>query len=342
MSQRPALLPEHHPTPDFFVCDIFDAAPKSDMASMEHPIFSLSTRPDHRIREYENNGAKLTVKPAADGLATVHDRDILIYCISQIIRAMNDGQPVSRRVRFNAGDLMRVTNRQLSGRGYTLLKTALERLRGTSISTNIVTGGKEVFRTFGLIESAEIVRETYEGRMQEVEIVLSDWVFNAIEAREVLTIHRDYFRLRRPLERRLYELARKHCGTKREWRIGMELLQKKCGSSSSSFEFRRLMRNIVEEDERANHIPDYALRLSEDGDQMIVLSRRSAPSKKDGVIEVPPLDPETYDMARDAAPGWDVRMIEQEWRDWITERPKNPDAAFIGFCAKWSSLRGQP
>ncbi|TRD15430.1 replication initiator protein A [Palleronia caenipelagi] len=342
MNQRPALLPDRHPTPDFFVCDIFDAAPKSDMASMEHPIFSLSTKPDYRVREYENNGAKLTVKPSSDGLATVHDRDVLIYCISQIIRAMNDGKPVSRRVRFNAGDLMRVTNRQLSGRGYSLLKTALERLRGTAISTNIVTGGKEVFRTFGLIDSAEIVRETYEGRMQEVEVVLSDWVFNAIEAKEVLTIHRDYFRLRRPLERRLYELARKHCGMKKEWRIGMELLQKKCGSSSSSFEFRRLMRNIVQDDERSNHIPDYALRLSDDGNQLIVQSRGSLPGTYSEAVEVGPLDPETYEMARDAAPGWDVRVIEQEWRAWMTERPRNPDAAFIGFCAKWSAKRGTP
>jgi Replication initiator protein A len=53
----------------------------------------------------------------------------------------------------------------------------------------------------------QIVRLTREGRMQEVEIKLSDWVFNAIKAKEVLTLHRDYFRLRKPLERCMYELA---------------------------------------------------------------------------------------------------------------------------------------
>ena len=35
------LLPDRHPTGDFFVCDIFGASPKDDLASMEHPIFSL-------------------------------------------------------------------------------------------------------------------------------------------------------------------------------------------------------------------------------------------------------------------------------------------------------------
>ncbi|MCA9184408.1 MAG: replication initiator protein A [Pirellulaceae bacterium] len=32
----------------------------------------------------------------------------------------------------------------------------------------------------------------------------------------MLTLHRDYFRLRKPLERRVYEIARKHCGPKAE------------------------------------------------------------------------------------------------------------------------------
>ena len=77
------LLPDHHPTADFFVCDIFDAAPKDDMGSMEHPMFSLSTRPDRRILSYEHNGVAIQVTPSMRGLATIHDKDVLIYCISQ-------------------------------------------------------------------------------------------------------------------------------------------------------------------------------------------------------------------------------------------------------------------
>ena len=93
---RSPLLPDRHPTPDIFVCDIFDAAPKGDMASMEHPIFSLSTKPDLRIRRYEHGDRYVEITPSVKGLATVHDRDILIYCISQIIAALNNGKPVSQ------------------------------------------------------------------------------------------------------------------------------------------------------------------------------------------------------------------------------------------------------
>jgi hypothetical protein len=51
---RSPLLPDRHPTPDVFVCDVFGAAAKGDMASMEHPIFSLSTKPDRHVRRYEH------------------------------------------------------------------------------------------------------------------------------------------------------------------------------------------------------------------------------------------------------------------------------------------------
>jgi len=335
------LLPDRHPTPDFFICDIFDATPKGDMASMEHPIFSLSTKPDLRPRHYEHNGISISIKPSSDGLATVHDRDILIFCISHLVRAINAGLEPSPIVRFNASELLKSTNRMTTGRGYELLKSALERLRGTTISTNIITGGKEVFDTFGLIERARVVRETRDGRMQEIEVKLSDWVFNAIRAQEVLTLHRDYFRLRKPLERRIYELARKHCGHQRDWRISLGLLKKKCGSGSTSFEFKRLIGVIIAEDIEHDHMPDYALRFSEDETQVVFTNRGTVGQVLEKVV-IEPLDPDIYDTARVLAPGWDVRMIEAEWRSWATEKPKNAESAFLGFCRKWYEKRGAP
>lgn len=307
---------------------------------MEHPIFSLSTKPDHRIRRYEHNGAYVEIQPSGLGLATIHDRDVLIYCISQLMAAVNAGREVSQVVRFKAYELLAATNRQSGGSGYDGLKAALERLRGTQISTNIVAGGLEVFENFGLIEYSKIVRETRDGRMQEVEVKLSDWVFNAIREKEVLTLHRDYFRLRKPIERRLYELARKHCGKQDEWKITLELLQKKCGSNSTAREFRRLVEAIALKDAEHNHLPDYAVRF-EDKDT-VVFRNRTAGAKKEPQLFGPRLDPETYHDARTVAPGWDVHELEREWRDWMTEPPRHPDAAFIGFCKKWFEKRGRP
>jgi plasmid replication initiation protein len=339
---RNPLLPDRSEQGDFFVCDIFDAAPKGDMASMAHPIFSLSTKPDHRIRRYESGTSYVEVKPSAEGLATIHDRDVLIYCISQIMAALNRNEVISQTVRLKAYDLLKATNRVTDGRGYEGLKAALARLQGTQIETNIVTGGTEQLDIFSIIDRARIVRQTRDGRMQEVEIRLSDWVYNAILSREVLTLHRDYFRLRKPLERRMYELARKHCGRKDEWRISLATLQKKCGSNSTVREFKRLVQNVVREDELHSHMPDYAVRL-EGNDTVVFCSRGSIPAQQTATsVLVPPLDPETYHDARTLAPGWDVHFLERQWREWMTEPPRNANAAFLGFCRKWYEKRGAP
>lgn len=330
---RSPLLPDRHPQKDLFVCDIVDAVPKGDMSSMEHPVFSLSTKPDMRPRRYERGGNWIEISPSRYGLATVHDRDVLIYCISQCMAALNEGRKVHRAMRFKAYDLLVATNRQTSGRGYELLKDALRRLQGTQIETNLRQGDKEYFKVFGLIDSAEIVKETRDGRMLDIEITLSDWVFDAIENNHVLTLNRQYFFLRKPLERRLYELARKHCGAQSRWVIGLDTLREKCGSGSTDKEFRRLIGKIIEDDEAHSHMPDYA--FSFEGDNVVVTPKKEmvvAPLSS-SLLRV---DEEvTFATARRLAPGWDVRALLDEWREWVQKKGiavQNPDANFLSFC----------
>lgn len=340
---RSPLLPDRHPQQDLFICDIFDAVPKGDIASMEHPVFSLSTKPDVKPRRYERNGKMLEVIPSVKGLATVYDRDVLIYCISQIMAALNAKRKVAKTLRFKAHDLLASTNRQTNGQAYEGLKAAFERLRGTTISTNIMTGGSEQLDVFGLIERATIVRETRDGRMLDVEITLSDWVFNAIRSNEVLALNKRYFQLRKPLERRLYELARKHCGRQKEWRIGLGVLREKTGSSSTPKEFKRLISKIIEDDLQHNHMPDYFIRLEKE-----VVVAKPKPEFSEAFRDAENITPylgclksETYEKAREVAPTWDIYFLEQEWREWIVEPPKYPDAAFIGFCRKYYEKHGR-
>src|SRR5260370_34575758 len=86
---RSNLLPDRHPVRDFFIADILDWALKDDRHSMEHPMFSLSKKPDKRIRRYEHNGISVTVTPSVLGLATIWDKDILLYCISVLMEGLN-------------------------------------------------------------------------------------------------------------------------------------------------------------------------------------------------------------------------------------------------------------
>jgi plasmid replication initiation protein len=317
---------------DFFVCDILDALPKDDLASMEHPLFSLATRPDRRILEYAHNGVTVTVVPSVRGLATLFDKDILIYCISQLMAALNAGRPVARTLKLTAHDLMLATRRETSGDGYARLREAFERLAGTRITTNIVTGDVEVTSGFGLIEGWEIVRRTRAGRMVQVSVTLSDWLFRAVMAKSVLTLSRDYFTLRKPLERRVYELSRKHCGRQPEWRVGMGVLAKKAGSASPLRVFRKMMRDMI----AADHLPDY--RLAEEPGDILCITRRDPVIEAGADRDAPFLKPATLDTARDRRPGADVYALVADWQAmWRTSgRPalRSPDAAFLGWLAK--------
>jgi hypothetical protein len=52
----------------------------------------------------------------------------------------------------------------------------------------------------------------------------------------------------------------------------------------------------------------------------------------------------TLERARELAPTWDVRVLVGEWRTYAArqkEPPKNPDAAFLGFCKSWYKKRGR-
>lgn len=95
---------------DFFIADIADPSPKCDMASMEHPVFALRAG-DRRIRRYQHRGNVMEIQPGAKGMATIHDKDVLIYCAGQLVEAMNCGRDINRKIRFTAHDFLLKTNR---------------------------------------------------------------------------------------------------------------------------------------------------------------------------------------------------------------------------------------
>nr|WP_255457180.1 replication initiator protein A [Polaromonas sp. E19S] len=259
------LIRQRHPNRDFFLADMFDYAMKDDGASMEAPIFTLSTKPDLSIWDWKSKDGNKSIKvtPSVLGRATQHDKDVLIYVVSQLTEALNRGRDdaKNRTVRFTVHDFLVTTNRQTSGEGYKLLQEAFERLRGTSINTDIKTGGQRIKEGFGIIDRWKIIdKSPADERMVAVEVTLSEWLYNAVSAFEVLTIHPDYFRLRKPLARRLYEIARKHCGHQTEWTIGLALLQEKTGSKSTLKEFRRAIRAIESDDS----LPEYRMMLTQD------------------------------------------------------------------------------
>lgn len=338
-----ALLPQRYPQKDFFVLDIADVVPKDDTVSMEHPIFSLATKPDHRHLHYHSGENVLEIVPSGMGLPTIFDKDILIFCISQLMHRKNRGEKIGKRVKFSARELLIATNRPTNNLGYNRLKQAFQRLSGTTFTTNIVNGEYEETRIFSLLESGSgfvVKRKTR--RLDYCEVILSDWVMAAIESNEVVTISNDYFRLRRPLERRLYEIARKHCGNQDQWKIGLKKLQNKTGSNAPLKRFRLNLRQIIEED----HTPFYKFQLSKD-DMVTVKPRKAQKQLPLFGAANDPLKPKTEEKGRKICQekGLDYYAAVENWRYYANQQSekgkltRTADGSFIGWLKMQDSQR---
>jgi plasmid replication initiation protein len=338
------LLPERHPNQDFFIADIFDALPvKNDRHTMEHPFFTLSTQKDTRTVRYEHNGVKVVLSPSAEyGLPTMMDKDVLLYVGSLLMAEINQKHVPPKTVRFSAHDLMVTTNRMTNGQAYLQLRNALERLKGCTITTDISTNGIKHASGFNIIDKWEIIENSHDKkRMTRLEVTVSDWFYNALLGKEVLTINRNYFRLRKTLERRLYELARKHCGKQPKWEIGLEKLKEKCGSRSPLKYFRFQIRGIIETDQTKNHFPDYRMTLN--ANDKVTFTHRKASLEAPLFLElesIPHLKHQTIERGRklveESINRLDYNILREQFTQSLIEgfKPQSVDGAFIQFIKK--------
>ncbi|MEM7591364.1 MAG: replication initiator protein A [Cyanobacteria bacterium P01_A01_bin.83] len=182
---------------DLFLGNIADAPFKDDRILMEFPFFSIQKQPKMTPILFEDDKVKIKVEPGAKGIATVWDKDILIYLATLLNDRLEKGLPVSRTVQFAAYDCLKSTGRGTGKRSYELFLDALYRLRSTNITTTIEANRQTERRGFGWIETWRVIeREKADGSriMGGVEVTINDWMFRAItQERRVLTINERYF-----------------------------------------------------------------------------------------------------------------------------------------------------
>lgn len=229
---------------DLFVANLIDVAPKGDQTSMEVPIFSLNKNKDTEQFIWEGKkGNRVIVTPNQYGRATMWDKDILIYLFGQVAAVINRGGQPQRTIHATAHDILISTGRDIGGKGYKELEAALRRLQGTTIETNIKTDGLKSKRAFSIIQDWGTIEKNKDGNMIAVEITLSEWLYQAVSNLDVLTYDRKYYRLSSGMEKRLYEIFRKHCGNQNSWSIGEEALFVKSGSRGNIRDFRRFLKD---------------------------------------------------------------------------------------------------
>lgn len=259
---------------------------RGERSLMAFPFFALAKNAWMKPLSYSTPTVTIDIRPSARGVATIYDKEIVLYIASLMAAKIDQGVSISQDFTFTAHDLFSVTGSNHSARSYSRLADALERLQGTQIRTNIEAGGEGEEGFFSWLSEARLqyARSTKgEKRLKAVKVRLCDWLYRAIlRDRQVLDYASTYFQLG-PIERRIYEVARSTCSDDAPLDVDLQSLKLQIGFQNPLSNFRIAMRQIA----TANAIPDYDIRLIEEAAAPAAAAARADEGSGPGGDEAP-------------------------------------------------------
>ena len=263
-SNRPAHGADGIPQRDLFALDSpLHGEIRGERSLMAFPFFALSKNAWMKPLTYDHATVSIEVRPSASGVATIYDKEIVLYIASLMAAKLEAGDRVEQDFVFTAHDLFSATGSNHSARSYGRLSEALERLQGTQIKTNIEAGGEGEEGFFSWLSEAKLhysKTKSGERRLKAVKVRLCDWLYRAILLdRHVLDYAAVYFQLG-PIERRIYEVARSTCEEGNVLDIDLATFRLQIGYQNPLSNFKAALKQIVATD----GIPDYHLELVEE------------------------------------------------------------------------------
>lgn len=239
---------------DLFVADVVDPCLRDEQDAMSIPFFSLSKNLREKPIVYEHKEVRAVIRGLSGiGIATIWDCDFLIWLASELNEAIERGETPSRRMKVIPYQFLVATGRMDSkskGSGpYRRFKDCLRRLQGTVNEISIPAGGKTYTGSWSWIDYWEAIEDD-QGRITGLEVIVSDWFYErVISDRAVLSIDPAYFRLTGGMERWLYRIARRHCGSNEQgWSFTAKTLHQKYPTGRTFRFFKRDLKEVVERD----------------------------------------------------------------------------------------------
>ena len=233
--------------------------------ALEYPLFSLKL--DKKTLEYKftsRNGITITIRNTNLGRATIQDADLWLYCITKMMQLIYEEKTLTRRIVFTGYDYLKNTGRKTAGSDYQQIIESLQRLSSTRLETNKTIETWEVGAGLGLLDSYGYVKDKKTGKIIRIEVVLPEWLYTEVVSKKIATINPQYLKLK-PLEKRLYQLAKIHCYGSQGTEFSLDYFADKVGTKISSL---RNFRIKIKKIQKTQSLPDFLIHYDQKEDKV--------------------------------------------------------------------------
>ena len=145
---------------------------QNDRAIMAYQFFHLDRTPRNWPIQYDDGVVKVTV--TGEAIATMFDLECMIYVISLMAQKMSRGK-VSIGNSISSQEISSAWQDGMTlGKSYKRMEEALDRLQGTKIRTNIVTGGERTKEGFSWLDNYKLVFKEDTGKLDRISLTLAN------------------------------------------------------------------------------------------------------------------------------------------------------------------------
>ena len=349
------LNPEIDKQSDLFIPDLAAVILKSDGASADYPLFTVDRTTIKTKRKFGNESWSVTIYPTEVGLPTIHDKDVLLVLIGKMMelrnKRRNSTEPLEPYITVTGYELAKQLQRSQGGRSYEKIKVSLDRLQHTSFHSQTVHNGTPIEGgVFHLIDNYDYVEKlNREGKVIEgqtqLRIKLSDFIMDAInnDTPQIITYPRQYLRLKKPFDKRLYEIANKAVG--QNSRRDKEITFKLATLHERIYPKKHLLKKFrYAISQRTASGPfvilNYVMQFDPATDKVTfghahAIHEKPTPRPKFDAKKIPPLTTKTMDHAQRILNGKDLGAIQKAWLADLThkkEMPEDAQTAFLEYC----------
>ena len=176
---------------------------------MGYPFFSLGESRRLVPIRYQSLDVAITVEGGSEqGIATIWDADILIWGASQVLKARQERTGTSRLLVARPAEVLQFIGRRNGIEDHDRLRSALDRLQSTTVSTSYrQLEGRRRHRFSWISEWKE--HTSAKGWPTRISLMLPDWLYlGLLDGSLTLPFDPIYFTLKGGLARWLYRLLR--------------------------------------------------------------------------------------------------------------------------------------